>query len=600
MSDSTPITGPTRLTEPPAQGQADAAVTSSHPDFAPLAESWHWQRRDPLGGLYSRFPFKLLIHDQVGLDVGSSWLKYAVTRHGAGQPRLLSAGGVPIVAHGAGQMGKIRAQIGALLAVRDKVPRGPERWIVGVTGQGTMVRTVEVPKMPRRELRKAVLWQAQKKIPFPLEDAHVAIQFLKSGPGQPVRAIVSAAIKRLVDDLLYLLAEAEIRPSAVTLPAFGLGRILNIGGLIAPGECYGLLDIGAEHCLFAVYRGRQMEFYREIDLGVVDVEEALALELKNRQPNQQADTRQASAILFDRGLGPAQDAFGTGDLSAQVHDSLEQLLLEIQNTLEYYAAGSGGVRINKFFILGGGSQIPGIERHLGQVLETPVELLNPLGRGPDAAYASAHELVTPARWASAYGFSLLPRHTSNLLPPDYVHEQEAEFRSLLWRSATGTAVAVSVILSGGEYYRGQLATHRAEELAVNLGETTAQLDALGGPRTEATLAANQRWLSALARKDIRATPILQQLSLYTPSQIALDRLDIRPNDSGWADLDLTGEVRAPHDQNEVILAEYVDRLARTGFFHHLSLDQYASIRKADYEQLSFHLALRAPLEERTP
>lgn len=574
---------------------------SGHHGAASNLESWHWRRPDPLGGLYSKFPFKLLIHDHVGLDVGSSWLKYAVTRHGAGTPRLLQAGGVPIVAQGTGQMGKIRAQIGALLSVRDKVPRGPERWIVGISGQGTMVRSVEVPRMPRRELRKAVLWQAQKKIPFPLEEAHVAIAYARSGPDQPVRAVVSAAIKRIVDDLLYLLAEAEIRPAAVTLPAFGLARILGTGQFGEAGEYCGLLDIGAERCLFAVYRGEQMEFFREIGLGVGDVEEALAADLRSRRPDSIPDASGAGAILFHRGLDAAVSEDGPGEETAHsINDALEKLLLEIQSTLEYYAAQSGGPRITRFLLLGGGAEIPGIDRHLSNFLETPVELLNPLGGGPDSAFVSDDDLITPANWASAYGYSLLPRRVSNLLPPDYVHEQDAEFSSLLWRSATGTAVAVSLILSGGEYYRGQLASHRAAELTLRLSETTSRMEALGGPHIETTLAANRRWLSAVARKDVRTSPILRLLAAHTPETVALDRIEVRPSDSGYALIEASGEVRSAHDQNEVILADYVDRLERSGWFHHVSLVQCASTRKPDYEQLAFQLSLRAPLEDRKP
>jgi len=571
------------------------------PDLPSLQESWHWRRSDPLGGLYSRYPFKLLIHDHVGLDVGSNWLKYAVTRHGAGTPHLLSAGAVPVVQEGVGQLGKLRAQVAALLTVRDNVPRGSERWIVGVSGQGTIVRTVEVPRMPRRELRKAVLWQAQKKIPFPLEDAHVAITYLKSGNGQPVRAVVSAAIRRVVDDLLYLLAEAEIKPIAVTLPAFGLGRMLSASTHGAPGESCCVLDLGAERCLFAVYRGAQLEFYREIDLGVSDVEETLAQELLRGRAGREGEFLQAGRLLFEQGcVVHPEDAPPVQETSRQIREATEKLLLEIQNTLEYFSAQSGGVRINRFLLLGGGSQIPGITRHLGDFLETPVELFDPLNHAPGQPPASREDMLNPSRWASAYGYSLLPHSVANLLPADYVREQDAEFRSLLWRSGTGTLLAVSLLLSGAEYYRGDLATERADLLEARLQETTAQFNALGGPVVRTNLAAHQRWLAALARRDARAESILQWFSRETPAEIALDRIAMRPVDSGWTELELQGEVRSSHDQNEVLLAHFIDRISRSGTFHHVELKQYASTRRSDYEQLVFQVRLRAPLEDRTP
>jgi hypothetical protein len=229
-----------------------------------------------------------------------------------------------------------------------------------------------------------------------------------------------------------------------------------------------------------------------------------------------------------------------------------------------------------------------------------VELLSPLGRGPDSAYVSDGRLHTPANWACAYGYSLLPRSVSNLLPPDYVHEQEAEFHSLLWRSATGTALAVSLILSGAEYYRGALALERARNLATRLSETQARLVGLGGPRIEATLAANQRWLAAVARKDVRSADVLRRLAAETPASIAIDRLDVTPSDSGHMQIELSGEVRTPHEQDEVELADFVDRLQRSGWFYQVTLDNFATNRKPDYEQLLFQITMRAPLEERRP
>jgi len=571
------------------------------PPSRPSQESWHWQRPDSLGSMYGGYPFKLFIRDHVGLDIGSHWIKYAITRHGVGKQRILTAGGVPLRSQGRGEMGKIRAQIGALLAIREKVARTSQRWTVGISGPGTIVRTVEVPRMPRRELRRAVLWQAQKKIPFPLDEAHVAVHYLRTAPNQPVRAVVAAAIKRIVDDLLFLLAEAEIRPSAVTLPAFALGALLSRAGYDQPGQQYGVLDIGAERSLFAVYRGDVMEFFREIDFGVGDVEEVLADDTRINQRYQGVDSDRASEILFERGVEFDTDQPAAHeDTAHSVNAALEKLLLEIQSTLEYYSAQSGGLRINTFLLLGGGAGIPGIEKHLSAFLEFPVKLLHPMAGRSDVALVEHRDLVTPTNWASAYGYSLLPRRTPNLLPPEYLREQDAEFRSTLWRTATGTAVAVSLLVAGGEFYRGEFAANRLNLLQSRLSQTEAQLQALGVHDIESTLASHRGWLSAVSRQDINTATILRTLAALTPQTIVLDRIEMRPVESGWAHVNIGGEVRTDHVQNEVVLARFIERLRETGWFSQITLESHTTKRQPQYEQLAFSVSLRAPLEIDTP
>jgi type IV pilus assembly protein PilM len=564
-------------------------------------QSWHWQRPDPLGSLYQWFPLKLLMHDQVGLDLGSHWIKYTVTRHGPGSERILAAGGVPIQARGRGEMGKIRAQVGALLAIREKIERKAQRWVVGISGPGTMVRTVEVPHMPRRELHKAVLWQAQKKMPFPLDEAHVAVRILKSRPNQPVQAVVAAAIKRMVDDLLYLLAEAEIHPDAVTLPAFGLGALLQHAGFRRAGEYYGLLDIGAERSLFAVYHGSTMEFFREIDLGISDVEEALAGDTEVNRRLKDAPADGIGAVLFGHGLNTDEAATAMGKpVSEAVNAALEKLLLEIQSTLEYYAAQSGGLRLNTFLLLGGGAEIPGIDRHLNNFLEIPVQLLDPLVKGVDVQQIEHGTLSAPSNWANALGYSLLPRRIPNLLPPEYLKERDAQFRQMLWRSATGTAVAASLVLAGTEYYRGSYAADRLAAMQAQLAETNSKLESFGVHNLEAKLTANRRWLAAVSRQDLNSATILRSVAAAIPEAIAVDRLDIQPHDSGWAAVALSGEVRTDHEQNEVTLVRLVKLLEATGRVSHMSLDNYVTRRKPEYEQINFTLSFRVPLEVAHP
>jgi type IV pilus assembly protein PilM len=573
--------------EAPASVRATIPAPNAYAEDGSANRSWHWQSSDPLGPLFTRFPFRILARDQVGLDMGSRWIKYAVVRHGIGASRLLAAGGVPVLGHSKGQMGKIRAQIAALLTIRERIARQNQRWVVGISGTGTMVRTVEVPRMPSRELRNAILWQAQKKFPFSLEDAHVAIRLVKTPSDQPVRAIVAAALKRLVDDFLYLLAEAEIRPSALTLPAFGMAEGLHSTKTASAGEFNGVIDIGGERSFLAVYRGLQIEFFRELDFGTGDLEHVAVHREVFRDP---ADP--------ERTFVSHEQQTGSGPADAKTHEAgdqetaLEKLILEVQSTLEYYAAQAGGLKINQFFLLGGGAMMPGLTDQLSQALELPVCVLH-----PEAVkhLADSETLQSPALWTGAYGYALLPRSSANLLPIDFLRQQEQQFQTLVWRTATGTAVAASLLVTGAEYYRAGHSRYQTVEFEKQIATTSAQLDAIGIQNIEATLAANRRWLAAVTRPDVDAGVVLRTLAAATPLTIALDRVDVQPSDSATASIAISGEVRTEHAQNEVVLADYVERLRATGVMHHVTLASYTTQRKPEYEHILFSLLLKADL-----
>jgi type IV pilus assembly protein PilM len=493
-------------------------------------------------------------------------------------------------------MGKIRAQVAALLTVRERIARGDQRWIVGISGPGTIVRNVEIPPMPRRELRKAVLWQAQKKIPFPLDEAHVAVHYLKRKPKQPVQAVVAAAIRRMVDDLLYLLTEAEIQPAMITLPAFGLGQLLHHAGHRRAGEYYGLIDVGTERSLFAVYRDSQMEFYREIDCGLAPTQDLQADNAQMSLRHDDVDSERAASVLFQRESAPDADTILREEIAHPAGAELDRLLMEVQSTLEYFSAQSAGARMNTCLLLGGGAQIPGIDRHMAQALEIPVQPFDIGLTGQDAPEADAAAPSKAVSWATAYGYSLVPLRAPNLLPREYLAEREAEFRSLLWRTATGTAVAVSLLVTGAEYYRGDHAARRLARIQAQLAETNVQMNALGVAHVEATLAANRMWVASLARLDLNSATLLRAVAALTPARIAVDRIDVRPGDSGWAHVQLSGVVRAVHEQNEVVLADFVEQLRATGWLQEITLQSYNTRRQAQFEQITFSLSMLTPLE----
>jgi len=584
----------------PAQSndQVQRIAAAAWKELDDPSRQWHWRRPDPLGALCARFPLRLLTRDQVGLDVGSSWVKYSVVRHGLGAPRLLAAGGVPIAPNTRGQIARMRSQVAALLTVREKIVRRHERWVVGIGGAGTMVRTVEVPRMPRGELNAAILWQAQKKFPFALDDANLAITLLRTGPKLPVKAVVSAALKRTVDDFLYLLSEAEIHPDVLTLPAFSLSAALRSERTVESGDYQGVINVGAEQSYLAVYRGLELEFYRELDIGINDLVEILLADPAVRGQLGALSQDRITTLLFERGVKADQDTATAGDpLGRGISSALDRLVIEIQSTLEYYAGQAGGLRVGRFSLLGGGAGMPGICGYLARALEIPVQLLAPKPWLAATDADAATEIPPPARWVNAYGLALLPRKAPNVLPREHLEERREQFRTTLWRTAGASAVAISLVAAGTEMYLAHQSATRLTTATHQLAEVTRRIEQIGAREIETTLQANRNWMSEVRRPDLNTARVMRTIAAVTPEAIVLDRLSIHRVDSTMsAAVGLYGEVRTEHSQNEVVLADYIQRLKTTGIFTDVELTGYTTRRNPDFEQIVFSASMKTPLE----
>ena len=70
----------------------------------------------------------------------------------------------------------------------------------------------------------------------------------------------------------------------------------------------------------------------------------------------------------------------------------EIIVLEIQKTFDFFRASAAGEHIEKIYLAGGSSKVPGLVEALRQEFSMPVELLNPFQR-----------VTPPARTGSGTG-----------------------------------------------------------------------------------------------------------------------------------------------------------------------------------------------------
>ena len=86
----------------------------------------------------------------------------------------------------------------------------------------------------------------------------------------------------------------------------------------------------------------------------------------------------------------------------------EIIVLEIQKTFDFFRASAAGEHIEKIYLAGGSSKVPGLVEALRQEFSMPVELLNPFQRVIPPAEGHGAELVeqNPGQMAVAVGLAL--------------------------------------------------------------------------------------------------------------------------------------------------------------------------------------------------
>lgn len=311
--------------------------------------------------------FKRRIRSLIGLDVGTKAVKAV---------ELTWNGGLVLTGFG-------YAELPSPDAVRDTVARIFEenefhtrRVVTAVSGKSVIVRYLTMFKMSPDDLRNAIRYEADKYIPFDVDEVLLDCQpfdapgMADAGPNE-MRVLLVACKRALVDEQLRILAGVGLQPEIVDVDVFAVGNAFETVSPASDGDrVRALVDVGASKTCVNVVRAGTSLFTREIHAGGDAFTAAIAnrLGLKDgeaeavkRRPGEQADRVRAAVT-------PAVD-----DLSTEVRLSFE------------YFENQFDRGVDEVLVCGGGARLVGLADDVARVVDRPVTPWDPTGDLPIAA-----------------------------------------------------------------------------------------------------------------------------------------------------------------------------------------------------------------------
>jgi type IV pilus assembly protein PilM len=326
-----------------------------------------------------------------GLDIGSSSIKIVELRRTATSWAVARCAVVP-VPWGAVVEGAIHEPALVVAAIRRAVEvAGITRTaaIIGLCGRGVIVKKLQIPEVPIKELPDAIRIEAEHEIPFAIDE--VALDFHVIGKQNRVLDLALVAARRSkVQEYRAVVVDAGLDPVVIDVDGFALANHLQLcerSGLNA------VVDIGATMTKVSVVRDGLPQLVRDLPSGGGECTTAIATRLG-------ASTETAEAVK----LNPKHAL----DAVASACEALAQpLAREIQRTLDYFAAsGPPPAPVMGILLAGGGANLAGLRERLAAMLDLPVDVARPFeGLAVDPACSDTVAASGPAL-ALALGLSL--------------------------------------------------------------------------------------------------------------------------------------------------------------------------------------------------
>src|SRR5467141_1068310 len=239
-----------------------------------------------------------------------------------------------------------------------------------VSGHSVIVKKISLPSMSDQELAETIQTEAAQHIPFDLEDVNLDYQILSEDVGSPQMDVLLVAVKK--DKILNytnVLSMAGKSPTIVDIDALALQNCYEYNYEPAPAQVVALLNLGASVMNINIVKGTTPLFPRDVSVGGHQYTDSLQKELD-------LSFDDAEALKLGQKVGTVSE-----DAKQPILQQVTEIIvLEIQKTFDFFRASSAGEHIEKIYLAGGSSKVPGLLEALRQEFSLPVEVLNPFPR----------------------------------------------------------------------------------------------------------------------------------------------------------------------------------------------------------------------------
>jgi type IV pilus assembly protein PilM len=308
----------------------------------------------------------------VGLDIGSSSIKAIELKKAKGQIEVTNIGFEPLASDivvdsmivDSGSVSSAISKIFTEQAMKSKMVA------TSVSGHSVIVKKISIPTMSEQELAEHIGTEAAQHIPFDIADVNIDFQILSDDLSGPQMDVLLVAVKK--DKILNytnVLSLAGKSPAIVDIDAFALQNCYEYNYDPAPGATVALLNLGASVMNINIVKGTTPLFTRDVSVGGNQYTDSLQKELD-------LSFDDAEALKLGRQVGTV-----SADAKAPILQQVTEIIvLEIQKTFDFFRATAPGEHIERIYLAGGSSKVPGLIESLRQEFSIPVELLNPFQR----------------------------------------------------------------------------------------------------------------------------------------------------------------------------------------------------------------------------
>jgi len=296
---------------------------------------------------------------KVGLDIGTNAVKILEIEGDINKPVLGAFGIKETRGITKSELPEVIKELAAQSRISSKEAN------ISVSGQSVIVRFISMPKMDNDALKNAIKFEAERFIPFDINDCIMDFKIIKKeGADNKLKIVLAAAKKEAVEEKIKLAEEAGFLVRVVDVDSFALANSFSrnfpdMGADKTPA----LINIGATFTNLSILQGDAVFFARDIAIGTSDFSSAVSKRMS-------LDSKIADELM----IAPKEKSQEAAECMKTIFNNL---LEEVKLSFNYYE-NQGGRSIDEVYISGGGINLFGLNEVFQENLGSKPTLWKPL------------------------------------------------------------------------------------------------------------------------------------------------------------------------------------------------------------------------------
>lgn len=306
----------------------------------------------------------------IGLDIGSSSIKLVELGESKSAYKLQNLGIAPLPPEAIvdGALMDSVTIIDTIRALISNTKAKTKDVITSVSGHSVIVKKITLPLMSDSELEESIQWEAERYIPFDINEVNIDFQIFGSSSENPevMDVVLVAAKKDIINDYVSVIIESGLNPVIIDIDAFAIENMLSVNYEVEKDETVAMANVGASITNINILKNNMTAFTRDIFKGGNQITEEIQRQLH-------IDYEEAEKIK----VGSKIDATSQSIIQGVLRSASESLAIEIGNSMEFFQSTTTYEKISKLYLSGGGSKIKDFDIVLQQQIGIPVEIVNP-------------------------------------------------------------------------------------------------------------------------------------------------------------------------------------------------------------------------------